>query len=98
MRHNTIRLILSIFVFLIMSIPAIYTFFARGFVFAVAVFFLSSIALALAVIMFISIYNTVDDFLWEIEEKKKHKSIYENIIESTKENTINEFEKKKDNK
>ena len=96
MRHNTIRLILSIFVFFLMSIPAIYTFFARGFVFAVAVFFLSSIALALAVIMFISIYDTVDDFLWEIEEKKKkHKSIYENIIESTKENTINELKEEK---
>lgn len=71
MRHNTIRLIISIFILLIMLIPAIYTFFTRGFVFAVAVFFLSSIALALAVVMFISIYDTVDDFLWEIEEKKK---------------------------
>lgn len=71
MRHNIIRLILSIFVFLLISIPAIYTFFTRGFVFAVAVFFLSSITLALAVIMFISIYETVDDFLREIEEKKK---------------------------
>lgn len=70
MRHNIIRLILSILVFFLMSIPAIYTFFTRGFVFAVAVFFLSSITLALAVIMFISIYEIVDDFLWEIEEKK----------------------------
>ena len=71
MYHNIIRFVISIFVFLIILIPAIYTFFTRGFVFAVAVFFLSSIALALAVIMFISIYDTVDDFLWEIEEKKK---------------------------
>lgn len=71
MRHNTIRLIISIFILLIMLIPAIYTFFTRGFVFAVAVFFLSSIALALAVIMFVSIYDTVDDFLEELEKKKR---------------------------
>ena len=72
MRHNfVVRLILSIFVFFLISVPAIYTFFTRGFVFAVAVFLLSSIALALAVVMFIAIYETVDDFLRKIEEKKK---------------------------
>lgn len=70
MRHNTIRLIISIFIFLLISIPAIYTFFTKSFVFAVAVFFLSSITLALAVIMFMSIYSTVNDFLWEIEVKR----------------------------
>lgn len=70
MKHNVVRLILSILIFLLISIPAIYTFFTRGFVFAVAVFFLSSITLALVIIMFISIYETVDDFLWEIEMKK----------------------------
>lgn len=74
MRHNTIRLIISIFILLIMLIPSIYTFFTRGFVFAVAVFFLSSIALALGAIIFLAIYDTVNeavDYFLEKEEFEK---------------------------
>lgn len=73
MRHNTIRLILSIFVFLFILIPSIYTFFTRDFIFAILTFFLSSIVLAGSVVIFIAIYDTVDDFLEELEEKKKRK-------------------------
>ena len=72
MRHNSAVLIISIFVFFLMTIPAIYTFFTKGFAFALAVFLLSSIVFALATVMFIAIYKTVDDLLREyIEEKKK---------------------------
>ena len=74
MRHNTIRLILSIFVFFLVSIPAIYTFFTKGFVFAVLAFFLSSIVLALSVVIFLAIYNTVNeavDYFLEKEEFEK---------------------------
>ena len=73
MRHNTIRLIISIFILLIMLIPAIYTFFTRGFVFAVVVFFLSSLVLSLSVVIFLAIYETVDYFFEELEEKKKRR-------------------------
>lgn len=73
MRHNIIRLIISIFILLIMLIPAIYIFFTRGFVFAVVVFFLSSLVLSSSVVIFLAIYETVDYFLEDLEEKKRKK-------------------------
>lgn len=72
MRHNIIRLAISAFVFLFILIPTIYTFFAKGFIFALVTFFLSSVILALSVVIFLAIYETVDYFLEEFE-KRKHK-------------------------
>ena len=70
MRHNIICLIISIFVLLFIFIPTIYVFFTQDCVFAFVTFLLSSLVLALSVVIFLAIYETVDYFLEELEEKK----------------------------